>query len=224
MSDGQSFRRSRMIPERRRQGAGPRRFPGGDAYATEGMTVRFESSHRTNDGRATSSHSPGTGRVDRDHHPVATLWDGQIPVQHFNIYLLTNDAPREAIDIPVRQDNSMIHAERNYLWLNTGLCYGGVPLTLNLLDAEADVPLHEWERVEEVSVEVTEPDGWYLSNDSEAHLPLGRIAAGTYRARFYGANVTAGQVLNIAVEGDTVPDYYRLDLWPSIAAAHAKLK
>jgi hypothetical protein len=155
---------------------------------------------------------------------MITLWEGSIDVQHYNIYLLTNDAPRQGIDIPVRQDNSMIHAEPNYLWLNTGICYGRVPLTVRMLDAAPDVSLDDWERVEEVSIEITEPEGWYLSNDSEAYFPLGRIEAGTYRARLYGADVEAGQVLHVAVEGDMVPDYYRLDLWLSAPAPYALVK
>jgi hypothetical protein len=129
-------------------------------------------------------------------------------VQHYNWYI-----KGDVTDLQLPLHDGLVYSEMaDHLWLNTGTCFGEVPVVINVLDSEP--PLAEgWDQVHATTLEVTQSlkiiggDGeWYGNID---------LVPREYLVRYYVSGYDAGMEQDVADEGHPAPDRYELELWPA---------
>jgi hypothetical protein len=149
---------------------------------------------------------------------MTTLFDGKIHVTDGNLYLQGGEVFPSYDDMSWfnRTDNfKLLWVEKaDYVWLWTGIRFGSPPIRFDLLDGPPSDHGGEWERVEEASLNVTDPERWFLTSDSGDARGDFTIPVGVYRVRWNCANFEAGRRQDVETEDGFLPDRYLLEMWP----------
>ncbi|PRY17951.1 hypothetical protein CLV37_101193 [Kineococcus rhizosphaerae] len=169
------------------------------------------------------------------------VFDGEVDVHYGFVHFRPQDEFPEG-EPRAGQRNGLLGAqELRFLHVVTGLHTGRVSVRVETGDQAPGAPAPEWEDVVEASLTVelsdepdpewaglsdVEPAGpplYVLSTFQDAH-DVAVLEPGTYRARWHGLGMDAGNAADVRSEADPDVERYLLQLWPAPWSPDAVLR
>lgn len=161
-----------------------------------------------------SPHGNPSRAVERDGRTVVTLFDGELDV-HYGFFSLTagDEIYEDLGQARAGQANGLCGTKAlGQVSCVTGLHTGQVPLRIEWLSSTPEIdPM--WEDVVEASVELVDRHVSLSSFEDGASLELPH--AGWHRVRYCVRAMDAGREMDTPDVGESAPDRYLVQLWPT---------